>query len=100
MNPYMYLFSRSDLSHAQQIVQTGHAINELTIQHPHDPGNFMVLCDAKDESDILQIADWLMMHGIMFHMFLEPDIGEYTAIATQPLRGDARKPMKKFKTKK
>jgi hypothetical protein len=53
MNPYMYLFSRSDLSHAQQIVQTGHAINELTIQHPHDPGNFMVLCDAKDESDIL-----------------------------------------------
>jgi len=53
MNPYMYLFSRSDLSHTQQIVQTGHAINELTIQLPQDPGNFMVLCGAKDESDLL-----------------------------------------------
>lgn len=96
MNPYMYIFVRSDLTHAQQIVQASHAVDELNKKHPHPPGNYMVLCPAKDERDLLRISMWLEDHGIVHEMFHEPDLPGYTAIATQPLKGDQRKPMRKF----
>jgi len=47
---------------------------------------------------MLEAAEHLKQHGIQFRMFYEPDNDAgYTAIATEPLRGDQRRPMKKFK---
>lgn len=100
MNPYMYLFIREDLSHPQQIVQAAHAVDEINKQHPHEPGNFMVLCGAKDEKQLHKIAEMLDSSQIKYSMFFEPDIDSFTAIATQPLRGEERKPLKRFQTKK
>jgi hypothetical protein len=94
------MFIREDLSHAQQIVQTAHAVDELNKSHPHETGNYMVLCGAKSESDLLDIASYLTTHGIHFEMFFESDIQAHTAIATKPLRGHERMIMRKFKTKK
>lgn len=52
-NPYMYMFTRTDLSTTQIVVQTAHAVDELNKQHPHEPGNFMVLCGAESEQELM-----------------------------------------------
>ncbi len=99
-NPYMYMFIREDLSHPQQIVQTAHAVDELNKRHPHRPGNYMVLCGAKSEFDLVQISEWLTEQKIAHEMFYEPDVDGHTAIATMPLIGEERKKMRRFKLKK
>lgn len=98
MNPYMYIFVRKDISIPQQIVQAAHAVDELNKKHLHEPGNYMVLCDAEDEASLLKVSEWLCHHDIKHEMFYEPDLNSYTAIATKPLRGAERQPLKKFKT--
>jgi hypothetical protein len=59
----------------------------------------MVLCDASGENELLELSDWLTFKEINHTMFYEPDINSYTAIATKPLIGKERQPMKKFKMK-
>lgn len=100
MTPYMYLFVRNDLTAAQQIVQTAHAVDDLNKMHPHDPGNYMVLCGVNQEADLLSISEYLSFEGIKHSLFYEPDIESYTAIATKPLIGSERKPMKRFQLMK
>ena len=100
MNPYMYLFTRADLSIPQQIVQTAHAVDEIGMRHKSDGTNFMVLCDAASEEHLFTIAECLDKHEIDYEMFFEPDIGQHTAIATQPLRGSQRTPLRKFQLKR
>ena len=100
MNPYMYLFVREDLTAAQQIVQTAHAVDELNKEYPHSPGNYMVLCSVNDEYDLFDVSTRLKENGIKFHMFYETDVESYTAIATEPLIGYKRKPMKRYSLKK
>lgn len=95
----MYLFVRSDLSIPQQIVQTAHAVDEIGMRHKSDGTNYMVLCDANDADHLTSIAEHLDMHKIDYEMFFEPDIDQYTAIATQPLKGEQRIPLKKFRLK-
>ena len=98
-NPYMYLFVREDMSHAQQIVQTAHAVDELNKKIPHKPGNYMVLCGAKSEDHLHEIVTYLQRFNIDHELFFEPDINGFTAIATKPLIGNERKIMRKFKLK-
>lgn len=100
MNPYMYLFVRKDLSTPQQIVQTAHAVDELNKKHPHPPGNFMVLCPAASEEDLFKISEWLMHHDIIHEIFYEPDLQSYTSIATKPLIGEQRKPLRRYQVMK
>jgi len=97
--PYMYLFVRNDLSHPQQIVQTAHAVDELNKKYPHNPGNYMVLCGAKDEEELHSISELLCFNDIHHEMFYEVDVNGYTAIATVPLRGAKRKPLARFQLK-
>lgn len=97
--PYMYLFIREDLSTAQQIVQTAHAVEQLQGYGESDITNHMVLIGAKDQDDLTSIADYLTGANINHAMFYEPDIESYTAIATWPLIGLQRKPMKHFQLK-
>jgi hypothetical protein len=101
MNPYMYLWVRGDLSHPAQIVQTCHAVDELAKRYQSDGTNHMVLCHADNEEHLLSIADYLDDNGIDYEMFREPDMdNQYTAIATKPLRGREREPLRIFKLKR
>jgi len=99
MNPYMYLFIRSDLSIPQQIVQTAHAVDEIGMRYKSKGTNYMVLCDAANADHLNTIAECLDKNEIDYEMFFEPDIGEYTAIATRPLIGAERRPLRKFRLK-
>lgn len=96
--PYMYLFIRQDLSHPQQIVQTAHAVDELAKWCPSGKDtNHMVLFPAKHEEDLKSISDRLERLGIEHQMFWEPDISAFTSIATKPLIGDERIPLRKYR---
>jgi len=101
MTPYLYLFIRDDLSHAQQIIQTAHAVEKLfhKIEIPLKMSH-VVLFSASSEEDLFIASEWLSFHEIRHSMFFEPDIGAYTSIAVEPLTGDRRKIMKKFKMKR
>lgn len=91
---YMYLFIRKDLSPPQMIVQASHAAAKIGEQY--HGGTSIVLCGAENEDHLRVIADYLDQHDIAHHAFYEPDIDGHTAIATQPLTGKLRNPMKKF----
>lgn len=97
--PYTYLFIRRDLSGPQQIVQAAHAAHQAGERfgsHSH-----MVLIDISCEEDLYKAADHLEQHGIQFEMFHEPDYDTgHTAICTQPLTGDARRPLRRYKLMK
>jgi hypothetical protein len=98
----MYIFIREDLDPTYQIVQAAHATHEAGIRFGKTemPTHF-VLVGAKDQSQLEKIAMHLDFHQIEFEMFFESDndVG-YTAIATRPLYGDERKPLRKFNTLK
>jgi len=89
---YTYLFIRRDLSPAQQIIQATHAQQGIGA----DGITNTVLIGAKDEYDLLLHAARLSEHGIEHHTFWEPDIGEHTAIATKPIKPEARGALRKL----
>jgi len=94
----MYIFIREDLPHAYQIVQAAHATHQAGIRFGSTdiPTNF-VLIGTKNQEELEKTAMYLASHQIEFEMFFEPDHDTgYTAIATRPLYGDERKPMRKF----
>ena len=98
-HPYMYIFIREDLSKPQQIVQASHAAHEAGHDFGKADGStHIVLIGLPSQSKLLQTAEHLSTHDIPFKMFYEPDDDAgYTAIATQPLCGDQRKPLRKFR---
>lgn len=96
MTPYIYIFARTDLSAAQQIIQAAHAVQGLGLNTPRGHTSHMVLIGAKDQNDLVDRALELDALNIDYHMFYEPDVNEYTAIATHPLRGKERTPLRKF----
>ena len=55
------------------------------------------MCIVKGETKLQMTADRLAQAGIKYREFREPDIGnQLTAIATEPLIGDRRAPLKHF----
>ena len=100
-NGYIYLFIRRDLSPAQQIIQTAHAIYRIGRgygQEEYDP--YAVLIGVENEKELLDAGRYLLSNGIDHETFYEPDIKAYTAIATKPLYGDERKPLLNIETYK
>lgn len=92
--PYTYLFIRKDLSGPQRIVQTAHAAHEAGERfgaHSH-----MALLGIADQHGLIKAANHLDQCGIKYQMFYEPDIESYTAIATEPLAGDRRQPLRRY----
>ncbi len=92
---------RSDLSQAQQAVQGIHAAIEMARSghlspiHPH-----IVLCEVRDEHALKACYDRLSARGVQCVRFHEPDRdNELTAVATEPVIGDARKAFRKLKLK-
>ncbi len=91
---HLYLFIRTDLSPVVQTIQCAHVTFELGLDlqrssYP-DPVNF-VLFGVNSERDLIKLKRELEQDGIRCHTFFESDynIG-YTALATEPLLGEAR----------
>lgn len=90
---------RKDLPLTQQAVQACHAAIEAAREflspsgvHPH-----LVLCGVNNEATLHRETKRLEKLGIRFACFREPDrAGELTALATEPLRGEARRPMRRY----
>lgn len=95
----MYVLVRKDLSHSQQVVQASHACIEATkaylnteLEHPH-----LVVIGVNDESRLYKAASKLNKAGIRYKVFIEPDRNdEATAIATEPVFGDAREHFRNY----
>jgi hypothetical protein len=97
--PYTYLFIRRDLTGPQQIVQASHAA--LEAGHRFGPHSHLVLIDITNEDDLYKAADHLEQNDIEYQMFHEPDNDTgHTAICTQPLIGDKRRPLRRYKLMK
>jgi hypothetical protein len=95
MTQYTYLFIRGDLTPAQQIVQAAHAAHEAGErfgEHSH-----LICLRSSSQAELEKQALFLERSNIQYQMFFEPDnnLG-YTAICTQPLIGDQRKPLERF----
>lgn len=61
--------------------------------------NHMVLFSVRGSRGLQEASKYLYDNNIQHAMFFEPDADTHTAIATEPLRGERRLLMKKFKLK-
>lgn len=95
-NKYMYLFTRKDLSPQQQIIQTAHSAHIIGKNQECDSVPNAVLIGAKNEVDLMAIKEYLEYFDIAHEIFYEPDVDQHTAIATYPLEGKQRIPLRKF----
>jgi|GEM_PF-1460727 len=96
--PYTYVFVRTDLTAAQQIVQAAHATYEAgwKFEKPAHP-LYLILFGVKDEADLIRASARIGAYGIDHCMFFEPDFDTgYTAIATEPLYAGQRDVMRKY----
>ncbi len=95
----MYIFIREDLTTPQKIVQASHAALEAGFVYDKPPSStHLVLLGAKNQEDLLSISNHLKKCNIDFQMFYEPDYDTgFTAIATRPLFGEERIPLKRYR---
>lgn len=92
---YTYLFIRRDLTVAQKIVQGAHAAAKAG--HSFGDHSHLICFDIKTQDELIKAAQFLESRGIRYEMFYEPDFDTgYTSICTEPLRGDQRKPLRRF----
>lgn len=98
---YIYVLVRKDIPQPHISVQIAHAVLAATntfigsacVIHPN-----LVVCAVDDEPTLDAIFQHLKDIGIPVCSWTEDDMGNsLTAIATGILRGDQRKPFRKFK---
>ena len=96
--PYTYIFIRKDLAPEQQIVQASHAALEAGFRFDQpEKTSHIVLIGIDGQDELQRISSYLLDQNILHEMFFEPDYDTgYTSIATQPIYGEQRKPLKKF----
>jgi hypothetical protein len=81
-------------------VQVGHAVlaaantfGNPNVTHPH-----LIVCAVEGERALTDAFESLKEQGVPCCAYYEPDFQDaITAIATAPLRGDARKPLRPFR---
>ncbi len=96
---YTYVFVRTDLPAADQIVQVGHACLEAgsKFDQPKAPCH-LVLIGIASEARLCEAAAWLEAAGIRSTAFFEADDAMgYTALCTEPVQGGTRRSLKRFK---
>lgn len=84
---------------SHQIVQASHAAIAAT--HAFAEGQYhqpnLVVCGVDSEEKLAAAFNNLKDLKVPCCSYAEPDFGgQMTAVATAPLRGDERKPMRKF----
>jgi len=92
---YTYCFIRKDIPIHAQIIQTAHAC--LQSDKPKTV-NSIILFEVKNEEHLIKTNEYLQGRGLKTYMFFEPDYDMgYTAIATEPLQGEDRTIMSRFR---
>jgi hypothetical protein len=92
---YTYCFIRKDIPIHAQIIQTAHAC--LQSDKPKTV-NSIVLFEVKNEDHLIKTNEYLKSRGIKTYIFFEPDYDTgYTAISTEPLHGEDRTIMSRFR---
>lgn len=97
---HFYVLVRKDLPLPQQIVQSIHAAYESAGKFDDDTSktHSTVLCQVKNEDELIRAADKLEQLGIRFHIFQEPDIGnQNTALCTEPVDPGRRRAFSNWK---
>jgi hypothetical protein len=95
----VYVLVRRDISPGQQVVQACHAAAKAAVLYngklevdPH-----VVVCGVKTETALFRAIEKLNENGIRCQWFIEPDMGnQVTAIATEPVYGDARRVFRNY----
>lgn len=99
MHPYTYIFVRTDIPFAQQLVQASHAALEAGFEFDKpDETSSIIVIPAANQEKLYEIAERLDFYDIKFKMFFEPDFDMgHSAIATQPITDkNMRFKMKKY----
>lgn len=95
------MFVRTDLSTAQQAVQTGHAVIEAAKAFPLDQLDdhpSLILLEAKSEFHLQEIHLQLAKRKIRCVRFHEDDLDDQlTAISTEPLSNERRKCLSNYR---
>ena len=63
-HPYTYIFVRTDISLAQQLVQASHAAILATNELKNPSLSSVVLIGVKDKNELYKVADRLKGHSI------------------------------------
>ena len=73
MIEYVYVIVRTDIPLEQQIVQACHGALEagFSSEKPHASPH-LVVCEVRDETELLDAAGYLERSGISFELFHEP----------------------------
>lgn len=96
----MYVIVRADLPHPILTVQANHGAiaAERAFGQPHRPHPNLVVCTVPDERALIDQFESLKQQGVPCCLWREEDLdGSATAIGTGPLRGDARRPLRRLK---
>lgn len=100
-NPkYVYVLTRLDIAQPHRTVQVAHAayasrnaFGEPGRTHPN-----LVVCGVRDERELEAAFERLKEQGVPCCAWSEEDMGnQLTAVATAPLEGRGRRPLKDFK---
>lgn len=96
--PWIYVFVRTDIPVANQMVQAAHVCHIAGRDFKHPDNTHMALLKIKNEKKLLEVAEKLDKHGIKYSLYLEPDYPKgYTALATEPIYGKVRELFEKYK---
>lgn len=95
--PYVYVFVRTDIPLADQLVQTGHVCIDAGKAFGHPEGTHLVLCGLRDSGELEKLEKKLNKKMINYIKFWEPDdeMG-YTAVATEVIYGKTREAFAKY----
>ncbi|WP_157469487.1 peptidyl-tRNA hydrolase [Gemmata sp. SH-PL17] len=97
---YVYVVTRLDIPHPHFSVQIAHAAIAATFAfgEPDSTHPNLVVCAVANEQELDALFNRLKEKGVRCCAWHEEDMGKkLTAIATAPLRGDERKPLKRLK---
>lgn len=95
---YIYVFVRTDIPVADQMVQVGHVCYEAGLKFQAQDDTYLVLCQVASQEDLLEVEMRLNDSGVETHKFFEPDDDmEYTTLCTQPISKANRNLFRRYK---
>jgi hypothetical protein len=98
---HLYVITRLDIPHPHRSVQVAHAAMAAVNAFGFTPGKphpNLVVCAVADEAELVAAFNRLKEKQVPCCAWMEEDMGgQMTAVATAPLFGDRRRPLKRFK---
>lgn len=98
---HLYVLVRTDIPHPHLSVQVAHAAMAAVHAYGFTPGKphpNLVVCAVAGEPELVAAFNRLKELGVPCCAWYEDDLGgQMTAVATAPLCGEARKPLKRFR---